>query len=101
MSSQDPSFITFNVEQWRRDIQSFASDTRNTLDEIVSDLSNQCSSRTASRSQSGETEPASSIDLSYHRSMRPRLTSDEQVAEDDSGRLSQLKAKLAQRLRKQ
>ena len=87
----EPSFISFDIDQWRRDIQAFAGTTRDALDAIVSELTNQCSGTPNPVRRSTTSEVA-------NRSKRRVEQPSANPSKESGNRLSQLKQKLASRL---
>lgn len=105
----EPQFISLDLEQWRRDIQAFATTTRGALNAIVSELSNQCSGKPGTRpvslAREASTEatlPLTSKPATALNRPKPLKPSTGSTASDaaatSEGRLSRLKQKLADRL---
>lgn len=101
----EPEFLTFDVQLWRRDIQTFADTTRLALEAIVGELSNQCSGGTPRTIRSSRKPEASvrqaktatpPVTTKPNRDPKPVSKGDGDGSE--KGRLTDLKAKLAERL---
>lgn len=96
-----PSFISYDTEQWRRDIRAFANTTREALDAIVSELSNQCSGNAVVRPATAESKKISEADSACRsRATTPtRQTAATSDSNSETGdRLAQLKKRLAEKL---
>ena len=93
--TKQPIELKIDVEQWRRDIQTFVDTTSRALNAIAGELSNSCSN--------GFEEPAARFgdpadsDHSIRACDEPMPTSRTKPADD---RLAKLKAKLAKRISK-
>ncbi|MEM7784669.1 MAG: hypothetical protein AAF939_00245 [Planctomycetota bacterium] len=93
-----PVSFEIDIDQWKRDIQIFASTTQEALEGIVSDLSGLCNDRPSNHSPKSNLEmnSESSTRFSNENTTPPEATNS--VSED---RFSSLKARLAARLEKQ
>ena len=105
-SESEPEFLSFDVQLWRRDIQTFADTTRLALEAIVDELSNQCSGGSPTRSikkPDSEVKAATSKRKPERVTQKPVSPQPKKVTEGassgaDTNRLTDLKAKLAERL---
>jgi hypothetical protein len=100
--------IDIDLEQWRRDINTFATTTQQALDAIANELSNSCNDGHASPSRSTVKTSVANTNLSR----QPKTKRGPKTAESKSkinhtskssfgdDRLANIKEKLAQRLAK-
>lgn len=92
-SPEKPFELTIDVEQWRRDIQTFANTTKRALDAIAAELSIGCNGRPNSPRSIGNGDTDN-----RERSMPSLETPAEKNPGED--RLAKLKQQLAQRISK-
>ena len=87
--SEKPTKLAIDVEQWRRDIQTFAETTSRALNAIAAELSNECSTGRATTqiTSNDSTDP----------SFKPRFSGDNES--EGEQRLAKLKSQLAERLK--
>ena len=90
--SEKPIELNIDVDQWRRDIQTFASTTKRVLDAIAAELSNDCAKNSGEPIQSVRTSPQTAVTHSLN------VSQDETPGADD--RLAKLKSQLAKRISK-
>lgn len=86
-----PIELSIDVEQWRRDIQTFTDTTSRALNAIAAELSNNCSSgRQPNGGESGSVDSPSAIGFGQHSTRN----------NESSGvdRLADLKSRLAERI---
>ena len=102
--TEKPVSLAIDLDQWRRDIQAFASTTKQALDGIVSELSNQCaSSHLASDSINTSARPPIHTSIEPETSSlskQPGFSDEREKTANREGRLANLKLKLAQRIAK-
>lgn len=91
---EKPAALTIDVDQWRRDIATFADTTKQALDAIAAELSNGCSGNIPRRSDLRSTGQAPISSTANNAAMSSR----DRSAGDD--RLARLKDQLAQRISK-
>ncbi|MEL7497471.1 MAG: hypothetical protein AAFN77_07665 [Planctomycetota bacterium] len=115
-TNQEPKFVAFDVAQWRRDIQAFATTTQRALEAISAELSTHCSGNqrplgtqpTTPRNEPTETVETKTTTPSKKpnatdktpqqptRAIREASTTNTNSPADD--RLSKLKERIARRL---
>ena len=86
--------LDINVDQWRRDINTFAATTLQALDVIVAQLSNSCTILPK------DDEWGDSNDRPTAAQMDERTTNEPKRDANNDERLSQLKFRLAERILK-
>lgn len=93
-----PTDLIIDMDQWRRDIQTFAQTTQQALDAIVAELSNHCSGGFSSDPNHRLGDPAiPSFENQFSGSPSSVPVS---ADEDGNDRLEKLKLKLAARISK-
>lgn len=107
-SESEPEFLNFDVQLWRRDIQTFADTTRLALEAIVDELSNQCSGggpvvtkrKPVLKAPVKRSERDKDIEKQKPTTKvgNPTAESASESAGAEKSRLTDLKAKLAERL---
>lgn len=85
---EKPKRLEIHVEQWKRDIQTFADTTSQALNAIAAELSNDCSTVGAGRDTCNDPKDSDSPSASLSGK------------ESEGQRLAKLKSQLAERLSK-
>ena len=93
---EQPTELKIDVEQWRRDIQTFVETTNRALDAIAGELSNSCSSSFDEPSTKSHGNKGYELLTKAHN--EPAFTAGVESSGDD--RLARLKAQLAARISK-
>ena len=89
---EKPSELSIDVDQWKRDIQTFAEATSQVLNAIAAELSNECSSDNSTRYRRTDAFDNPNVVVSA-----PSLAVSEPEGND---RLADLKSQLAKRISK-
>ena len=91
--SDNPIELNIDVDQWRRDVQTFASTTKRVLDAIAAELSNDCAKNVGEIQTIQRVRPNPESALPSSSSVNPK----DSQGED---RLAKLKDQLAKRISK-